>query len=89
MRGAINGVSIPKRAYKPLGLAAVLLIAAVALPAAPIGDDPSADVGELEWRSRRSVSSPENKLNSMDVNEEALVDARAQTAPQMLFGGRD
>ena len=45
--------------------------------------------GDLEWRSRRSVSSPENKLNSMDVNEEALVDARAQTAPQMLFGGRD
>ena len=40
LRGALSGVSVPKRALKPLGLAAVLLFAAVALgPAAPLGGD--------------------------------------------------
>ena len=42
--------------------------------------------GDLEWRSRRSVSSPENKLNSMDVNEEALVDAREDLGRPVTAG---
>ncbi|OYR61461.1 hypothetical protein DJ80_12480, partial [Halorubrum ezzemoulense] len=48
LTGALSGVSVSARAWKPLGLAAVLLIAAVAIPAAPIGDDPSASVETQE-----------------------------------------
>ncbi|VTT86114.1 Streptococcal hemagglutinin protein [Halorubrum sp. DM2] len=40
LRGALSGVSVPKRALKPLALVVVLLFAAVALgPAAPFASD--------------------------------------------------
>ena len=41
---------------------------------------------DLERRAR-SVSSPENKLNSMDVTEEALVDARCEDVGRPVTAG--
>ena len=43
LRGTFSGVSVPSGALKPLALAAVLLFAAFAMPAAPFGADPAAN----------------------------------------------
>ncbi|WP_143420645.1 hypothetical protein [Halorubrum ezzemoulense] len=83
LTGALSGVSIPARAWKPLGLAAVLLIAAVAIPAAPLGDDPSASVEtqepvegetfetetEPETDSETSTEPERSTLNGATLNE--------------------
>ena len=39
LRGAVDDLHVPRSALKPLGLAAVLLFAAVAMPAAPFASD--------------------------------------------------
>ncbi|OYR68750.1 hypothetical protein DJ79_05065 [Halorubrum ezzemoulense] len=83
LTGALSGVSVPARAWKPLGLAAVLLIAAVAIPAAPIGDDPSASVEtqepvegetfetetEPDTDSETSTEPERSTLNGVTLNE--------------------
>jgi len=47
LRGAVAGVSIPRRAIKPLAVAGVLLVSAIVLgPAAPLGDEPAVETEE-------------------------------------------
>ena len=91
LTGALSGVSVPARAWKPLGLAAVLLLAAVAIPAAPLGDDPSANVEtqkpvEGETFETEPAADTDSETDS-DPERSTLNGATLNELPSSFLGG--
>ena len=91
LTGALSSVSVPARAWKPLGLAAVLLIAAVAIPAAPIGDDPSASVETqepVEGETFETETEPDtDSETSTEPERSTLNGATLNELPSSFLGG--
>ncbi|TKX35038.1 hypothetical protein EXE51_16325, partial [Halorubrum sp. CGM5_25_10-8B] len=91
LTGALSGVSVPARAWKPLGLAAVLILAAVAIPAAPLGDDPSASVETqepVEGETFETETEPDtDSETSTEPERSTLNGATLNELPSSFLGG--
>ena len=66
LTSAVSGINVPKRAWKPLGLVAVLLVAAVALSGAPFATDDAAPGVETNETPVEGVTYENTEETSID-----------------------